>query len=407
MSSVGIALDPAAELLDPASPLRTDPYPAYHELRTTRPVYFSDRVQAWVLSSYEHCVEVLRGPAWSSDFRNSPTFRDCTANLPGLPELLATVMLTVDPPDHTRLRGLVSQAFTPRAVERLRPSVEAICADLVAAAGERDRIEFIGDIAFPLPVAVICELLGVPFEDQAMFRTEVPKLAGIIEWQQTPDMLEAATFAAFALGGYLAGIIDERRRRPRSDLISALTQAEADGDRLNPMELLSTVLLLLAAGHETTVNLLGNGLAALLRHPDQYRLVARAGPQVARNAVEELLRYDSPVQLTGRVALVNHTVGESEIRAGDEVLCLLGAANRDPAHFDQPDRLHVERPDPQHLSFSAGAHYCLGAALARLEARVAFPYICQRLASFQLAEEPKWRRTATLRGVTALHLARR
>src|SRR5690606_12082762 len=311
-------------------------------------------------------------------------------------------MLFMDPPDHTRLRKLVSKAFTPRTAERLRPHVAELVdglLDQVDPAGF-DLIESLG---YPLPVTVICELLGIPTQDQGMFGPWSSAVSRMLDADLDEATIQAGVVAFVELMSYLDGILEERRANPRDDLLSGLIAAEEAGDRLTEEELRSTVLLLFVAGHETTTNLIGNGITALLRHRDQWeRLVA--DPSLAPGAVEEVLRFDGPVHLTGRTATVECEVAGVTVTPGQGLLTLIAAANRDPARFPDPDRLDITRPNPHHLAFSHGIHYCLGAALARLEGQEAFKALATRFPHLELAEEPVHREHFVLRGYQAVHL---
>jgi cytochrome P450 len=382
-----------------------DPYPLYHRLRAEDPVHRS-ALGFWVLTRHADVLAVLRDPHVSRDPRRSERV-ELLRSSADVDELLAAEeaapsMLFVDPPDHTRLRTLVNKAFTPAAVERLRPRVEAIVAgllDRVAGAGEMDVVE---DLAYPLPVTVICELFGVPEADRDRFRAWSRGLVHLLDPLVTDDALEAALRARNALRGYLEELIADRRAHPTGDLLSALVEAEDQGHQLSPAELVSMCVLLLVAGHETTVNLIANGTLALLRHPGE-RARLQAEPSLAGSAVEELLRYDSPVQFTSRHALVDLDVGGQRIRAGESMVAVLGAANRDPAQFPDPDRLDLSRSPNRHLAFGGGIHFCLGAPLARMEARIAIPALLARLPDLRLGPRPPvLRDTVTLRGLASL-----
>jgi cytochrome P450 len=310
---------------------------------------------------------------------------------------LFTSVLALNPPDHTRLRRLVSSTFTARRVQALRPAIEAMVDELLAEfAGD---VDFIGAFAFPLPANVIGELLGVPAADRAQFQTLIRDWSQVLD-VITPEVLARADPAATTVRDYLAGLADERRRRPGADLISALVAAEEQGDRLTEDELLTMAGLLFAAGFETTTNLLANGLVALLRHPEQAHAL-RSDPGAA---VEELLRYDSPVQLVSRVAYEPVELGGVTVDAGERVVAYLGAGNHDPARFSDADRLDLGRADNAPLSFGGGIHYCLGAPLARLEAQVAFPALLRRFPGLALAGAPERRDSLTIRGFTRLPL---
>ncbi len=313
-------------------------------------------------------------------------------------------MLVADPPDHTRLRTLVQKAFTPRMVERLRPRIETLVEEALNAAGERGGMDLVADLAYPLPVTVIAELLGVPVEDRAAFRRWSDALVGALDPVAPANRRGAVLAARDALHAYLRQVIAERRADPRDDLISRLVEAEEQGDRLSGPELLAMGVLLLVAGHETTVNLISNGVNALLNHPDQLARLHRE-PELIEPAVEELLRYDSPVQLTGRVALEALELGGQRVEPGQMVTLMLGAANRDPRVFADPGRLDLGRDPNPHLAFGRGIHFCLGAPLARLEGQIAIGALIRRFPGLRLAGVPERRPTVTLRGFVSLPLA--
>ena len=382
-----------------------DPYPLYQQLRAADPVHRSP-LGFWVLTRHTDVLAVLRDPRMSRDLRRSERMRQLrlSPEVDGLlsGEEAAPSMLFVDPPDHTRLRALVSKAFTPRAVERLRPRVEVIVAELlerVAGAGAMDVAE---DLAYPLPVTVICELFGVPEPDRDRFRAWSRALVHLLDPLVAADSLERALQARLALHGYLRELIAERRAHPAGDLLTALIAAEDQGRQLSEGELLSMCVLLLVAGHETTVNLIANGTLALLRHPETLAGL-RSGAPLPGSAVEELLRYDSPVQFTSRHATADREIGGRRVRAGETVIAVLGAANRDPAQFPDPDRLDLARAPNRHVAFGGGIHFCLGAPLARVEARIAIGALLARLPGLELGPEPPVRRdTVTLRGLSSL-----
>jgi cytochrome P450 len=313
----------------------------------------------------------------------------------GLP---AADLLTMDPPDHTRLRRLVTGAFTPRAIAGLESWIREVAVRLLTAADGADGFDLIDALAFPLPIAVICHLLGVPAEDQAQFRAWGRDVAATLD-PQTNAIAEAQTRAAeLALTGYLQDLVRERRAHPDDSILSALIAAEKEGDRLSSAEVVSTALLLLVAGFETTVNLIGNGTVALLGDPDSWNRL-RQDPALVPAAIEEMLRYDSPVQLTARIATEDIEVGGSTIGAGRPVIVFIGGANRDPEVFEQPDEFRIDRPDPgRHLAFSLGTHHCLGNALARLEGRIAIEELTRRYPALELAATPTRRPLLVLRG---------
>ncbi|MGI5237524.1 cytochrome P450 [Dactylosporangium sp. CA-139066] len=378
---------------------RRDPYPRYARLREISPIVRAAD-DALVVTGYADCQTVVRDgrlahmPPDMLAFLGFPDWREHPAL-----RLMYTSMLVLNPPDHTRLRRLVSSAFTARRVQGLRPAVErmvdGLLDDLAATAG--GTADFVAAFAFPLPVAVIGELLGVPAADRAQFQTLVRDWTQILE-RITPEVLERADPAAAAIRDYLAGLLQERRQDPADDLLTALTQAQAADDRLTDEEVLSNASLLFAAGFETTTNLLANGLAALLAHPGQLALV----PQAPEAAVEELLRFDSPVQLSARVVTEPVEVGGVTVEAGERIVAYLGAGNRDPERFADPDELRLTRDDNGPLSFGGGIHYCLGAPLARLEAQVALAALARRFPGIELAGEPQRRDSLSLKGFTAM-----
>jgi pimeloyl-[acyl-carrier protein] synthase len=384
--------------LDPA--VRDDPYPAYRALREADPVHRSPFQELWVVSRYRDVSWLLRDQRLSADRTRWDHFR------PLVEDAAPRSMLAHDPPDHTRLRTLVSKAFTPRMVEELRPKIEALVGEALDRAAGRGGLELIDDLAYPLPVTVIADMLGVPPEDWHRFREWSRVLVANLDplTMHEPQRIASFVAARDGLAGYLRGVVAERRREPRDDLISALIAVEERGDVLGERELIVMLNLLLVAGHETTVNLIGNGVHALLRHPDQLALL-RERPELIESAVEELLRWDSPVQLTSRVAIAEFELGGRGIRRGEMLLMLLGGANRDPEQFPDPDRLDITRSPNQHLSFGRGVHFCLGAPLARLEGQIAIRSLVTRFPALRPAGETVRGETVTLRGLRRLPLA--
>ncbi len=371
---------------------REDPYPLYRYLHAAAPVQWNDVLDAWTLVRYADVVESLTDPRFTAD-RTAEVDEGYT---------IAKSMLVSDPPDHTRLRALVQKAFTPRMVEQLRPRIGSIVRELIDRIATRGGpFDIITDLAYPLPVVVIAELLGVPAEDRETFRDWSADLAASLDPLVSQEVGQRATLAREGLHAYLRGIIAERRRAPRSDLISALVAVEERGEILSEPELVVMCTLLLIAGHETTVNLIGNGMLALIQHPDQYAQL-RESPGLIGAAVEELLRFDSPVQLTGRIASEPLEIGGQHIEAGQWVLPLLGAANRDPQQFAEPEQLDLTRNPNPHLGFGRGIHFCLGAPLARLEGQVAIAALVQRFRHLELAGTPVRRDQITLRGMKSL-----
>ena len=393
-------MSPAAVTYNPVLPrVRRDPYPTYRALRRKDPVHRSPLLDTWVLARYQEVALVLRDDRFSVERER---WRGAQAFTPA-PRVAS--MLVVDPPYHTRLRRLVSRAFTPRTVERLRPRVEAIVDQALDRAAARGGMELIEDLAYPLPVTVIAELLGVPSEDWPRFRAWSAALVASLDPMSAREerVLTAMLQAREALGAYLSEVIAVRRREPGEDLISSLLSVEESGQGLSHLELVVMANLLLVAGHETTVNLIGNGLLALLRHPEQLALL-RERPEIIRSAVEELLRWDSPVQLTARVALEPVELGGRPVQPGDLLLALLGSANRDGEQFGDPDRLDLTRDPNPHLAFGRGIHFCLGAPLARLEAQIAIQALVSRFPGLRLAGTPRRSPTITLRGLRRLPL---
>ncbi len=371
---------------------REDPYPLYRYLLAAAPVQRNDLLEAWTVARYADVVTVLTDPRFSADRTSySPQGYE-----------VARSMLVSDPPDHTRLRTLVQKAFTPRMVEQLRPRIRSIVDQLLDQALERGgEFDLIEHLAYPLPVIVIAELLGVPAEDRATFHDWSAALAASLDPLVTSDMMDRAWVARDALHAYLRGVIAERRRQPRSDLISALVGVEEQGDTLSEAELVVMSTLLLIAGHETTVNLIGNGMLALLRHPSEIARLHEE-PALIGSAIEELLRFDSPVQMTGRLLLEDVELGGKTIDKGEFVLPLLGAANHDPAQFPEPHELDLARNPNPHVSFGRGIHFCLGAPLARVEGQIAIGSLIQRCPKLRQNGEPKRRDQITLRGLESL-----
>jgi len=378
-----------------------DPYPTYHRLRAEDPVHLSP-LGFWVLTRYEDVASVLRDPR----FIKEPLAAIVAARFGAeVPPGVGLSMLDRDPPDHTRLRSLVSKAFTPRVVEGLRPRIQKIVDGLIARAAAAGSMDLIEEFAYPIPVNVICEMLGVPVEDHERFKGWSLDIArGLDSIWLPPDseIPRRSAAARHAISDYFRELIGQRRATPRGDLLSALIAAEEAGDKLNEEELLATCILILIAGHETTVNLIGNGVLALLRHPAELSRL-RATPGLITTAVEELLRYDGPVQRTARVASDDATIGGHTIHKGEMVMPFIGAADRDPAQFPVPDRLDLSRADNRHIAFGWGIHFCLGAPLARVEGQIAIETLVRRLPRLELVNETiEYRQSLTLRGLKEL-----
>ena len=402
--------DPLARLLHPK--WRADPYPLYAEVR-----------ERGLVQTAMGVVAVGRHDALSAILRDTDRFGHDMTRLrkppPAAPVLTpddprylvpsqSDFLLMQDPPDHTRVRRLVGKAFTPKAIASMEEWIDEVADGLVGGVARSGEMDLIEDVAFPLPLTVICRMLGVPLDDQKQFRDWGEMVGAGLDFQMTDAAVERSNKAGFELTEYLLALIDEHRASPRDDLLSALIAAEEAGDQLSTKELIGTCMLLLVAGFETTVNLIGNGMRELLRHPSELAVVrdgvAAGDSALVAGAVEEMLRFDSPVQLTSRVSYEEVTVGDGvTVPAGVEVVCLLGAANRDPAVFGaDADRFDVRRESAsRHVAFSTGIHHCLGAALARMEARAAVRSL-MRLDGLELAGEPVRRKLMVLRGYSSL-----
>ena len=383
-----------------------NPYPLYQQLRESDPIHWSELLDGWVLTRYDDVVAVLKDPRFSADrrrARNRFVQQALIAQEQAGPLAQANTMLSSDPPEHTRLRGLVSKAFTFKAVEAMRPRIQQIVDELLDGVQDKGRMDVIWDVGYPLPVIVIAELLGVPSERRDTFKRWSDDIVATLGGPLVPpEVQERGRQSAQEMAQYFRSVIEERRTAPRDDLLSALIAAKERGEVLSEEELLATCILLLAAGNETTTNLIGNGMLALLRNPDQLDRL-RADPSLTESAVEELLRYDGPVQATGRVATEDIEVGGKVIEEGQLAFCMLAAANRDPAQFPSPDALDIARRDNKHIAFGFGIHFCLGAPLARAEAQIAFSTLLRRIPSPRLAaEQVEWGGTFILRGLKRL-----
>jgi cytochrome P450 len=386
--------------LDPQ--FKADPYPSYRSLLDEDPFHRSP-LGALVLSRYDDCLTMLRHPAASSDPRRLPGWEPP----PGVDASeIEPSFLSLDPPDHTRLRGLVAKAFTPRRVEALRPRMQAIVDGIMGAAAEGGSMEVVSDLAFPLPVLVICELLGVPPEAVDEFKEWSAAMARLLDppFLIPEGVLTSARTASERAEALFGRLIAERRQRPRDDLISALIVAEESGEQLTEPEMLATLGLLLIAGHETTVNLIANGVLAFGRHPDQLARL-RNDPTLVRSAVEEILRFDPPVHADGRLALEDIDLPSGTVKRWEQPVILLPAANRDSAYFAEPDRFDIGRSDNRHLSFGFGIHHCLGAPLARAEGQVALGSLARYFAGIEVVcDPPPYKDNLVLRGVSSLEV---
>ena len=405
-------------VLDPA--LVTDPYPTYDRLRAAGPVLWSPFIGGrvhrvvsadtenvpgiWLLTRYDDCMSFLRDERISADPQKSQLFKMLMNTMLGgetspAVGLMQNLLLFMDEPDHTRLRGLANAAFSRKAVEALRPRISQLVDDLLDG---RDELDLVADFAYPLPVTVIAEMLGVPLSDRDEFSRWSRELVDLFGTEDvTPQSTERGNDAILAMNDYFTGLSEQRRRQPQDDLLTALVEVEDAGERLTHEELLATCLILLIAGHETTANLIGLGTLALLRERDILSRL-REEPGLVPSAVDELLRYDSPVQFTARTTLAPVEIAGIEIPEAERVLVLLACANRDPERFDEPDRILPERsPNYPHLSFGGGIHFCLGAPLARLEARIAFAKLVQ-LPLDLTTQELDFRKTFPIRGLRSL-----
>jgi hypothetical protein len=390
---------------DPA--LRTNPYAVYASLRQDDPVHWNEMMQAWLLSRYDDVFTVLRDHVRFSSERTRATniyvqqleaYRQASGPIGRTP-----TMLSLDPPAHTRMRNLVNKAFTPRVVERVRPHIQDIADALIDALPDLQRIDVMRDLAVPLPVIVIAETLGVSVSERERFKAWSSDVAGTLAGPFQPaDVLDRARVSSNELADYFRDELNKRRRAPRDDLLTALLQAEEHGDLLSEDELLATCILLLVAGNETTTYLIGNGMLALLEFPDQRRRL-QAEPSLIASAVDEMLRYDGPVQMTSRIVMEEMEFRGKKMEPGQVILTLLGAANRDPAQFEDPDSLDIGRQNNRHLGFGYGIHYCVGAPLAVVEAQVAVNTLLRRFPEPEPAfETPEWGSSFILRGLKSL-----
>ena len=393
------------ELLDPAN--RANPYPVYARIRESGPMQLPDN-DLHVFATFAECDEVLRHPDSCSDRTKSTMAQRALAAGQQLRPFGTPGFLFLDPPDHTRLRRLVSKAFSPKVVKALEADIAAMVdglLDKVAATGEFEVIE---DLAYPLPVAVICRLLGVPIEDEPKFSSASALLAQgldpFIAFTGQAQGFEERLEAGLWLRGYLRELLEKRRAHPAEDLISGLIAVEESGDQLTEDEIVATCNLLLIAGHETTVNLIANAILALLRHRQHWTALA-GDAELAPAIIEETLRYDPPVQLAGRIAGADMTIGGIDIPKGDNMMLLFAAAHRDPLVTDRPDDFDPTRDTVRHMAFGKGPHFCLGAPLARLETAVALSAVTKRFPNAQLAGEPVYKPNVTLRGMDSLPVA--
>jgi cytochrome P450 len=389
------------QLLDPE--VLANPYPLYHRLRSEDPVHWDPFLHKWVLTRYADVVVALQ--RFSAKCAPTPE----QLNLMGMgvlspaAQVMVQQMLFMDPPAHTRIRSLAAKAFTPRRVEVLRGHIEDIVDGMLDEVAVKGEMDVIADLAAPLPATVTGELLGVPRADRDQLKAWSEDFAELLgNFQLNPDRVPRVLRSIEALVGYFHDAVRNDRERPRDGLIHALVTAEIDGDRLTDEEIVANTIVTMVGGQETTTNLIATGLLTLFRHPDQLRRL-RADLSLVPSAVEELLRYEAPSQQTTRIAPEDVEIGGKRIKRGQSVIVVMGAANRDPERFPDPDRLDIGRPDNRHVAFGWAGHFCFGAPLGRIEGQIAFRKIMERFPNLELAPGPiTWRNNLGLRGLTAL-----
>jgi cytochrome P450 len=386
----------------------TDPYPLYAELRTKEPVHWSELVNSWILTEYKNVAAALQYDPRITAERLNALIRQLPAAMQAemgqLREHLSTWMQYYDPPEHSRLRGAVNRPFTPRAVEALRARVQAIVDQILDVAAARGRMDVISELAYPLPAIVVAEVLGVPPEDRDRFKGWADDIASFLEGigADFSRVTRQAQASVLALMEYLRGLVVERRERPMDDLLTGLLQLHERDHRISEAELFGTCVFMMQAGHETTTGLIGNGLRALAQHPAQ-RQQLHDDPSLIDSAVEELLRYDSPVQRISRVVKQDFELDGQTLRAGQRIWAMLGAANRDPSQFSEPNRLDLTRSPNRHLAFGYGVHFCLGAPLARIEGQVALATVIRRFPDYLVdATAIRWFEGVSLHRLTTM-----
>lgn len=388
-------------LLDPE--VLANPYPLYHQLRSEDPVHWDPFLHAWVVTRYADVVFVFQH--FSAD--RTPTPEQLTAMglsaLAPLAQVMVRQMLFLDPPAHTRIRGLASRAFTPRRVEVLRAHIQEITDRLLDAVQAQGQMDVIADLAYPLPAIVTAELLGVPTSDWKQLTAWSGDFAQVLgNFQHNPERASRVIHSLEEMSAYFRAAIREQRVHPREGLIQTLLTAEIDGDRLSEEEVIANTIVTMVGGQETTTNLIGNGILSLLRHPDQLEKL-KVDFSLVPSAVEELLRYESPSQHTARLAREDTLLGGKMIRKRQAVIAVMGAANRDPERFPDPDQLDISRQDNRHVAFAWASHFCFGAPLARIEGQVAFEKMLRRMPNLALKTDPVvWRENLGLRGLKAL-----
>lgn len=392
-------------ILKPTQEFLADPYTLFARFRAEAPVWWSEKGKYWIVTRYADAHEILGDLSYGKRLDRWRQINPFVRMLPPVAESIkqrSLWLLNQNPPDHTRLRGLVNKAFTPSIVQNLRPRIEEIAAHFIDRVADSGEMDVIADYAFPIPVTVIAEMLGVPSTDRDRFHKWSRALTENLEPSPDFGKMANARKAHDELIEYLRPLVADRRLKPKDDLISALVAAEEEGNKLTEDELLENVVLLLVAGHETTVNLIGNGILNLLRHPGELALL-RQKPELMDQAVAEILRFDGPVQMVRRLAGEDLELAGQMIKEGDMVTVLLGAANRDPAEFENPDTFDITRPKRKNVAFGHGIHHCLGASLAEAEGEIALRILFNRLPEVTLKPGTlTWRHPFALRGVIAL-----
>jgi hypothetical protein len=385
-----------------------DPHTVFHQLRQHTPVYWSDGWGAWVLTRYDDVMQVLRQTElFSSAGRVTYLLQqlpaDVRAQVVHLERHYEIGLAHSDPPDHTRLRGLLNRVFTPRMVETWRPRIEAVVQELIDEAKTSGDVDIIRDLAYPLPATIIAEMIGASPEDIPLFRdwaADINRLFAL-GGRISAAAAQQAQDSLYVMRDYITGLVEARRSQPADDIIGRLVAAETDGEKLTINELVSTCVTLFVAGHETTTNLIGNGMFLLLSHPEVMRRL-RNEPGLIESAVEEVLRCEPSVPRTWRIAREDTVIGTQHIHAGAMVFPILSAANRDPAYFDNPDQFDIRRKQNKHLAFGYGIHFCLGAPLARVEGAIAIDALLQQFPNIELAHEPTWHKDIAIRSLNSL-----
>lgn len=403
------ALGPAFGRFNPFLPEhRVDPHATWRDLRENAPVYRSRIFGGFLFTRYDDVLRILRDPVFSTDRSETAAMKlimGVTKNQPDFAGLIERNLLTLDGAEHRKLRKLVSKAFTPRRIERMRPQLEATVDELLDRVAEEGEMEVVDSLAYPLPVIAIADLLGVPAADHARFRQWAGQLVQLLDPFQGKGGAKVLTGATHEIFDYFRVLLAERRANPKDDLLSAMLAAEEDGERLAEIDLLALSSLLLVAGHETTSNLIASSVHLLLRFPDERKRL-QDDLSLLPSAVDEFLRYESPIQLTDRAVVEDCEIGGQRIQQGQMAVAILGAANRDPARFPDPDRLDVGRQDNAHLAFGQGNHFCLGSQLAKLETEVALGALLRRFPDFSgEPAPPAWRRSMIVRGPESLHVS--